>query len=88
MADLETKFKAIADKIAANADATKNLSNDKKLEIYALFKQGTVGDVNIDKPGMLDQKGRAKWDAWSGKKGTPKEEAQEAYIDLVESILG
>ena len=38
MADLETKFKAIADKIAANADATKNLSNDKKLEIYALFK--------------------------------------------------
>jgi len=37
--------------------------------MYALFKQASVGDVNTDRPGMLDFKGKAKWDAWSGKKG-------------------
>jgi hypothetical protein len=37
--------------------------------MYALFKQASVGDVNTERPGMLDFKGKAKWDAWSGKKG-------------------
>lgn len=30
------------------------MSNDQKLVIYALFKQSTVGDVNTERPGMLD----------------------------------
>jgi diazepam-binding inhibitor (GABA receptor modulating acyl-CoA-binding protein) len=63
------------------------LSNEQKLEVYSLFKQGSIGDCNTDKPGMLDFKGKAKWDAWNGKKGTPKEEAQQSYIDLVSSLL-
>ena len=28
-----------------------------------------VGDVNIDRPGMFDLKGKAKWDAWNLNKG-------------------
>ena len=63
------------------------LPDDKKLEIYALFKQGSVGDVNTDRPGMMDFKGKSKWDAWSAKKGTPKEEAQQQYIELIKEIL-
>ena len=63
------------------------MPDDKKLEFYSLFKQATVGDVNTDRPGMLDFKGKAKWDAWEGKKGMPKEEAQQAYIDLVNDLL-
>ncbi|WAQ94412.1 ACBP-like protein [Mya arenaria] len=39
------------------------------LDLYALFKQASVGDVNTERPGMLDFKGKAKWDAWSAKKG-------------------
>ena len=62
-------------------------SDAQKLEIYALFKQGSVGDVNVDRPGMMDFKGKAKWDAWNGKKGTSQEDAQRAYIELVESLL-
>lgn len=46
------------------------MSNDELLEIYSLFKQATVGDINTDRPGIFDQKGRAKWDAWEKKKGT------------------
>ena len=33
------------------------------LELYALFKQANVGDVNTARPGMMDFKGKAKWDA-------------------------
>lgn len=42
-----------------------------------MYKQGTVGDCNTSKPGILDQKGRYKWDAWNNKKGMPKEEAMQ-----------
>lgn len=57
------------------------------LELYALFKQGTVGDVSGDRPGMLDMKGRAKYDAWAKKKGLAPQEAQLSYVRLVDQLL-
>jgi diazepam-binding inhibitor (GABA receptor modulator, acyl-CoA-binding protein) len=33
-----------------------NTSNEDKLQLYALFKQATVGDVNTDRPGIFDPK--------------------------------
>lgn len=77
MASLEEEFKEAAEMI-------KNLkarpTDEELLMIYALFKQATEGDVNVPRPGMFDLKGKAKWDAWNGKKGMSKEEAQRAYI--------
>jgi diazepam-binding inhibitor (GABA receptor modulating acyl-CoA-binding protein) len=35
---------------------------------------------------MFDPKGRAKWDAWNGVKGTSKVDAQKAYVDLVAKL--
>lgn len=32
------------------------------------------------KPGVLDPKGRRKWEAWAGKKGLGKEEAMRLYV--------
>jgi diazepam-binding inhibitor (GABA receptor modulating acyl-CoA-binding protein) len=32
------------------------------------------------RPGMMDFKGKAKWDAWESKKGMSSEAAKEAYI--------
>ncbi|KAK0395667.1 hypothetical protein QR680_001383 [Steinernema hermaphroditum] len=58
-----------------------------KLKIYSLFKQATQGDVTGSRPGMMDFAGRAKYDAWNGVKGTPKETAQQLYIDLVNSLI-
>ncbi|KAL5005930.1 hypothetical protein ScPMuIL_017088 [Solemya velum] len=63
---------------------TKRPTNEELLEIYALFKQATFGDVNTSRPGMLDRKGRAKWDAWKSKMGTHKERAEKCYIKKVE----
>ena len=62
-------------------------STDQLLELYALYKQGSTGDVEGKRPGMLDIKGRAKFDAWSGKKGMSKPQAMEAYVALVDKLL-
>ncbi|PIO75932.1 enoyl-CoA hydratase/isomerase family protein [Teladorsagia circumcincta] len=61
---------------------------DVKLQMYALFKQATVGDVQGSRPGMMDFAGRAKFDAWTKVKGISKEEAQAKYAKIVESLLG
>ena len=53
------------------------------LELYGLFKQATKGDASGSRPGMLDVKGRAKFDAWAKHKGKAKDAAMEAYIALV-----
>lgn len=63
------------------------MTDDELLQIYALFKQGTVGDNNTDKPGMLDFKGKAKWEAWNKVKGKSKEQAQAEYIELARNLL-
>lgn len=61
--------------------------NDKMLELYALNKQATVGDVNTEKPAMFDFVAAAKYNAWSAKKGLSREQAQQQYIDLVNSLF-
>ena len=63
------------------------MTDDELLQIYSLFKQGTVGDNNTDKPGMLDFKGKAKWEAWNKLKGKSKEQAQTEYIELARTLL-
>lgn len=61
--------------------------DDQLLEIYALYKQATVGDVNTTRPGLLDFKGKAKWDAWEHKKGTNSEKAKQDYVNNVNGLI-
>ncbi|MDP9123412.1 MAG: acyl-CoA-binding protein [Pseudomonadota bacterium] len=69
---------------------SKNLSerpdNMTMLKLYALYKQGSSGDVDGKRPGFTDMVGRAKWDAWNELKGQTSDEAKQAYIDLVEDL--
>jgi diazepam-binding inhibitor (GABA receptor modulating acyl-CoA-binding protein) len=65
---------------------TESPSNENLLELYALFKQATVGDNNTERPRMFDLKGRAKWDAWTSKKGMSSEEAEKEYIAVVAKL--
>merc|ERR1711982_161936 len=55
-----TTFEEAVDLV--NNKMNKTLSNDELKEIYALYKQATVGDINVDRPGMMsmDFKGKAK----------------------------
>ena len=62
---------------------TKRPDNEELLELYALYKQATDGDVSGDRPGGFDFKDIAKFDAWLAKKGISKEQAMGDYIALV-----
>lgn len=61
-------------------------STSDMLQLYALYKQASVGDATGSRPGIFDVKGRAKWDAWAEKKGTPREAAADAYIALARRL--
>ncbi len=65
---------------------SKSPSTDDLLELYAFYKQSTAGDVTGSRPGMLDMKGRAKFDAWTKKKGTTKDDAMTKYVALVDRL--
>lgn len=82
---LEEDFKQAVDDISNKVKKT--MSDEELKEIYALFKQGSIGDVNTDRPGMLDFKGKAKWDAWSGKKGMTQDKAKEEYVAFAKSMM-
>jgi diazepam-binding inhibitor (GABA receptor modulating acyl-CoA-binding protein) len=81
---------ALAEDFAAAQTRVRSLSRtpdaSELLELYALYKQGSSGDVQGSRPGMLDFKGRAKYDAWSAKKGTARDAAQRAYVELVTKL--
>lgn len=66
---------------------TKRPSNEELLDLYALFKQATDGDVSGDRPGGLDFKAIAKYDAWAGKKGKTNDDAMKDYVALVEKLV-
>ena len=62
-------------------------SNSELLDLYGLYKQATEGDVSGSRPGMLDPKGRAKYDAWASRKGTGREDAKTRYVALVDALV-
>lgn len=66
---------------------TSRPSNEDLLQLYALFKQATEGDVAGEKPGMFDFKGVAKYAAWEKLKGQSAEKSMESYIALVDQLL-
>ena len=80
MSDLDDRFAAAQ----ARIKPITGLGNDVLLALYALYKQSTVGDVSGARPGMLDLRGRAKYDAWAARKGTTRDAAKTAYVALVD----
>jgi len=85
MADLKAQFEQAQKDVKT---LTKRPSNEDLLTLYALFKQGSEGDVSGKRPGMLDMVGRAKYDAWEKLRGTSTDEARTQYIAKVKALLG
>ena len=84
MTPLEEKFEAAKKRVM---ELPERPSNEKMLEVYSLNKQATIGDINIDKPAMFDFIAAAKYNSWTKKKGMSKEDAQQKYIDFIESLF-
>jgi len=81
--DLKILFEKAASEVQKLSDQP---DNSTLLELYSLFKQASQGDVTGSRPGFLDIRGRAKFDAWSAKKGMTSQEAMQKYIDLVQKL--
>jgi acyl-CoA-binding protein len=83
MSDLNTRFEKASEDVKKLAERP---DNDTLLKLYALYKQGSEGDVSGPKPGFFDFVGTAKYEAWAKLKGTKGEDAQQKYIDLVKKL--
>jgi diazepam-binding inhibitor (GABA receptor modulator, acyl-CoA-binding protein) len=81
---LKDQFEAAAKAVLKLDD----VDNNSKLKLYALYKQGTEGDVTGKRPGFTDMVGRAKYDAWAAVKGTGGDTAMQQYVDLVKKLQG
>ena len=83
MADLKTSFdQAVAD----SKSLPEKPDNATLLQLYALYKQASTGDVDGKRPGFTDMVGRAKWDAWNQIKGKDAKAAMQEHVDLIESL--
>ena len=81
--ELQARFAKAAEEVKG---LPRRPDNETLLALYAHYKQGTAGDVQGKRPGMLAMVERAKYDAWDRLKGTPPASAMQAYIDLVERL--
>ncbi len=72
--------------VSKSKDLTKRPSNEELLDLYALFKQATDGDVSGERPGGFDFKAIAKFDAWANKKGLSKDQAMTDYVSLMNRL--
>jgi acyl-CoA-binding protein len=83
MSDLQAAFERAAQEVQ---QLPRRPDNETLLQLYALYKQATVGDVQGNRPGVLDMTGRLKYDAWAKLKGVTATEAMSRYIKLVERL--
>ncbi|XP_015437504.1 PREDICTED: putative acyl-CoA-binding protein [Dufourea novaeangliae] len=75
-------------KAAEEAKELKSQPSDSDLlELYSLYKQAIVGDCNTPRPGLLEFKAKAKWDAWDRKTGMGQDTAKELYIQKMDEVI-
>lgn len=83
MPDLASEFAAAADRVQQLPEKPDNAA---LLRLYALYKQGSSGDVSGKRPGVVDFVGRAKYDAWALLQGMSQDEAMRGYIEAVDEL--
>lgn len=84
--DIKAKFEqAIAD----SKSLSEKPSNETLLQLYALYKQASGGDVSGEAPtNPFDFVNKAKYEAWAALKGKTTDDAMQEYVDLVEKLKG
>lgn len=80
--NLQEQFDFATEQVRLLQGGANGPTDDEKLNMYALYKQATVGDCNeSEKPNMIRFEARAKWNAWSAKYGTSKKDAMREYCN-------
>lgn len=80
--DIHESFKSALERVQTLGSRP---SNETLLKLYGLYKQATEGELKEDRPGGFDFKAIVKYDSWASLRGMSKEEAMQAYIDIVDS---
>lgn len=81
MSDLDHDFETA---VANSKTLSNRPDNATMLKLYALYKQGSVGDAPEEGPD--DMVGMFKHKAWAENHGMSHDDAKKAYIALVESL--
>lgn len=81
--ELVSKFNSAASFLPQIAS---NLDSSVLLQLYAFYKQASIGSCNIPKPSWFRTQDKMKWEAWSSLKDMPKEIAMEKYIATISKI--
>ena len=84
MSDLKALFEQAQKDVTSLAERP---DNQTLLQLYALYKQATDGDVQGERPGMMDFINRAKYDAWAKLQGQSADEAMQGYVDVVNKLM-
>lgn len=66
---------------------SKEPDNKTKLLLYGLYKQSTVGDINISEPSIWYAVARAKWHAWKEQEGKSQDQSKREYVSLAEQLI-
>ena len=85
MTDINSRFEQAA---SISKSLPTRPDNETLLQLYALFKQSTAGDVSGDKPGPFDFVAAAKYEAWGKLAGLTTDGAKTQYVDLVKQLGG
>ncbi|KAF5928714.1 hypothetical protein HPG69_008502 [Diceros bicornis minor] len=97
----QSPLSADFDKVSGDVRKLRTRPDDEELkDLYGLYKQSIIGDIDIECPAMLDLKGKAKWEAWNLQKvhrsvrssvciflGLSKEDAMSAYISKAKELI-
>ena len=62
-------------------------TDSELLELYGLYKQATIGDINIEKPNFFNFKAVGKWNAWDSNKGLSTYNSEVKYIKKVNIMI-
>jgi acyl-CoA-binding protein len=83
--DLDTRFdEAVA--IAAQMSQS-SLPQDVQLRLYAFYKQATQGNLELNQTTSYHLRDAFKTNAWMQIKHISIEEAKEAYITIIQSLV-
>ncbi|XP_032802655.1 acyl-CoA-binding domain-containing protein 6 isoform X2 [Petromyzon marinus] len=82
-ASLRSRFDGAASRVSVLASS---LPRDALLQLYARYKQASIGKCNTTKPGLFDFEGKQKWEAWNALGAMSKEQAMTEYLALVNKL--
>ncbi len=83
--DLDTRFdEAVA---IASEMTQSSLPQDVQLRLYAFYKQATQGNLELNQTTSYHLRDAFKTNAWMQIKHISIEEAKEAYITIIQSLV-